>query len=426
MLLSVCQAAPSSQSPGVPAGSAVGSVVAAGQAGDGSLIDRMCSDDARGLFCQCHSVRCTSAPAIPGATQLWPKLLAACTAPFRKKQRSLRRREPRRPPRPRSGSHDGRIHTGRMAVREDLERDGYCVVPGVVSEAKCDEYIAQYKAWLDTFPANNPVRSRLSLVKDYAIGHCEAAWEVRLAAKPIFASIWDTEKLLCSMDAVAIAPPPSEKDFDRGKVWLHCDQKATRQGLHAYQGAVYLEEATADDYCLRVLEKSHNCHQQFFATFPDARKKSVAKEFYKLTKEQVAWYKEQGCALKCVAVPKGGMVLWDSRVIHDNRPPIRDRAHAGRWRFVTFVCMTPAKWASEQDLDKKRRAYEELLLTNHYPSQKMRVLPDKTPSQQQDMSIKKHCKAAKSEDAKQLAGVVEYDFEDGEPNGRSAPVWLDK
>lgn len=72
-----------------------------------------------------------------------------------------------------------------MPLRWGLETDGYCAVPNVVSTAKRDEYVAQYKAWLDTFPTNNPVRSRLFLIKDYAIGHCEAAWEVRLAAKLI-------------------------------------------------------------------------------------------------------------------------------------------------------------------------------------------------------------------------------------------------
>lgn len=115
-----------------------------------------------------------------------------------------------------------------MPIRWGLETDVYCVVPNVVSTAKCDEYVAQYKAWLDTFLTNNPVRSRLFLIKDYAIGHCDAAWEVRLVAKLIFASIWGTEKLLSSVDLVAFSPPPTAKDYDRGKFWLHCDQKATR------------------------------------------------------------------------------------------------------------------------------------------------------------------------------------------------------
>ena len=106
----------------------------------------------------------------------------------------------------------------RSALKQDLKQNGYCVLPSVLSNEDCEKYIAQYKSWLESFPDTNPMRSRLSLVKDYAIGHCEAAWAVRLAAKPVFSAIWDTDKLLTSMDAVAIARPPStEKDFDRGE-----------------------------------------------------------------------------------------------------------------------------------------------------------------------------------------------------------------
>lgn len=85
-------------------------------------------------------------------------------------------------------------------------------------------------------------------------------------------------------------------------MWLHCDQKATRHGLHAYQGAVYLEAVSEHDFCLRVLEKSHNCHQYFFNTFTSARTKSINKEFYKLTKEQVLWQSQSGIWIHMVNV----------------------------------------------------------------------------------------------------------------------------
>ena len=140
---------------------------------------------------------------------------------------------------------------------------------------------------------------------------------------------------------------------------------------------------------------------------------------------QVAWYEDHGCSLKCVDVPKGGMVLWDSRVIHDNRPPKHDSVHKDRWRFVVFVSMTPAVWASKRDLEKKRNAYENLLLTNHYSSQEIRVLSDRTPPSQRVMAFRKLPKVAQSSEARRLAGVEAYDFDDGEPDGKPPPVWLD-
>ncbi|XP_076472703.1 uncharacterized protein LOC143302076 [Babylonia areolata] len=313
----------------------------------------------------------------------------------------------------------------RAAMKQALEQDGYCVVPNVLSESDCDEFMEQYKTWHSGFSETEAMKSRVSIVVNYAIGHSEMAWATRLATKPVFAALWDTEKLLTSVDGVAIAPPPKgHRDYDRGSFWLHCDQSALRQGLHGYQGAVYLEAASVDGYCLRVLTKSHNCHQLFFNTFPKARKKSVEREFCRLSKPQVKWYEDQGCTLKCVPVPKGGMVLWDSRVIHDNRPPTPHTLNPDRWRFVTFVCMTPAAWASKRDLEKKQAAYSQLLVTNHWASQKMKVLPEKTPATQRHLSIQKLPSVAKTLEARRLAGMEPYDFGDGEPNGRATPTWL--
>ena len=65
--------------------------------------------------------------------------------------------------------------------------------------------------------------------------------------------MWQTKKLLSSFDAVAISAPPQDRnDFATpGSAWLHLDQPAKRQGLHCYQGAVYLEESSDTDYCFR-------------------------------------------------------------------------------------------------------------------------------------------------------------------------------
>ena len=49
-------------------------------------------------------------------------------------------------------------------------------------------------------------------------------------------------------------PEDGEESFyneDTGG-WLHLDQTARRRGLHAYQGAVYLETADHDDWTFEV------------------------------------------------------------------------------------------------------------------------------------------------------------------------------
>jgi hypothetical protein len=47
-------------------------------------------------------------------------------------------------------------------------------------------------------------------------------------------------------------------------------------------------------------------------------------EFFILNKTQRKWYDDKDCPLVYVPVPKGGMVLWDSRTVHDTDPPAID------------------------------------------------------------------------------------------------------
>ena len=63
------------------------------------------------------------------------------------------------------------------------------------------------------------------------------------------------------------------------------------------------------------------------------------------------------------------MVLWDSRLVHAGANPMCDRPDPTRWRYVVFVCMTPAVWAKDDDYQQKIKAYNELRLTAHWPSQ---------------------------------------------------------
>lgn len=53
-----------------------------------------------------------------------------------------------------------------------------------------------------------PSKRRRSVIQTYRVGHFEASWEARLRAKAVFQAVWGTEKLLSSVDGIAIAKPP--------------------------------------------------------------------------------------------------------------------------------------------------------------------------------------------------------------------------
>lgn len=211
--------------------------------------------------------------------------------------------------------------------------------------------------------------------------------------------------------------------------WFHMDQGSWRKGLHVYQGAVYLEETTETDFCFRTLENSVQFHEEFYKTFPDAVKEAAGEDFYRLSQEHFDWYLSKGCKVAKVPVPKGGMVLWDSRTVHDNKAPLKGRSNSDRWRFVVFVCMAPAIWATENDLKLKKQAYNEMVATAHWPSQGVWLFP-KTCEREATKKfahleiIDELPEIAKTEDVKRLVGIEKYDFDDGRPNDPGwKPTW---
>uniref|UniRef100_A0A0B6ZQ63 Phytanoyl-CoA dioxygenase n=1 Tax=Arion vulgaris TaxID=1028688 RepID=A0A0B6ZQ63_9EUPU len=290
--------------------------------------------------------------------------------------------------------------------RDDLLEKGYTVVREVLTETECDQYVMSYRKWLDCFPSGTFPQCKFSLIQRYRIGHMEPTWSARLKSYPVFSQLWHTDKLLTSFDAVAIGRPPEsgqEEFWSPDQCWLHCDQSIDREGLHAYQGSIYLEHCDQDDWTFDVVEGSH----QHFDDFMDRLGKSRCTT---VSKEDLDWWSERGCTRKRVACPKGGMILWDSRLLHANVRPVKGRIHPERWRYVVFVCMTPAAWASEADLELKVNAYNNLLLTGHWPSTGIIVFPSRLVEGSVESSIvlDKLPDIARTELVQRLAGILPY------------------
>ena len=309
---------------------------------------------------------------------------------------------------------------------DDLFEKGYTVVADVVTSEECDAAIRQYHEWLSQFKDGAWPDNFSGILDEGNPGHLPPTWEMRLQTKKIFAQLWKTEKLLTSFDAICIGRPPEDgkEDFQiPGHHWLHTDQIASRVGLHAYQGALYLEEQCKDDWTFHVLEGSHKLHDQFYTDHPHAAESAEPNGYYNLTGDEVEYYKAAGYTkIERVPVPKGGMALWDSRLIHANARPLKNRKHPGRWRYTIFVSMTPAIWASDEDVKNHREAYENAKMTSHWSSTGLKPWTSKA-KEGIDFPTKVP-EVARTEEAQRLSGVIPYDFEDGKPNGSDyVPKW---
>lgn len=90
-----------------------------------------------------------------------------------------------------------------------MEENGYAVIPDLMTASECDTLTSEFKDWVDKFHDGHiPLQKRTSVIQSYRVGHFQPSWEVRLKAKAVFKAVWGTDKLLSSIDGIAISKPP--------------------------------------------------------------------------------------------------------------------------------------------------------------------------------------------------------------------------
>lgn len=258
-----------------------------------------------------------------------------------------------------------------------LKNDGYCVIPNILTEQECDLTIEKMWDWLenlgtgidrnnqDTWITEKWPHSTRGIIQHLRVGHEEFVWDIRTNSKVIevFSKIWKTDDLLVSFDAINIIKPVEVTKYRSIRPWFHTDQSNRKKGLSCIQSFVNLEECTEHDACFSCLPKSHLYHQEMMQHFNI----DTSKDWIKLSNQHMLWLQEgKECVRKRVAVPKGGMVLWDSRTIHCNRPARIPRPNPV-FRYTIYICMTPKEWCDSKNLEKKKKAFNEMRMTSHWP-----------------------------------------------------------
>ena len=75
------------------------------------------------------------------------------------------------------------------------------------------------------------------------------------------------------------------------------------------------------------------------------------------------WLKNHGCEWVKFCAEPGNLILWDSRAPHYNIPPTGDRD-----RMAVYTCFMPVADATQEDLLKKKDAFERKVGTTHWPN----------------------------------------------------------
>lgn len=75
----------------------------------------------------------------------------------------------------------------------------------------------------------------------------------------------------------------------------------------------------------------------------------------------VAWLKERGFEFKKICCNAGDLIVWDSRAPHYNVSP-----SGSITRLAVYTCYAPVSTATQEDLMKKKNAFEAGIGTSHW------------------------------------------------------------
>jgi hypothetical protein len=278
-----------------------------------------------------------------------------------------------------------------------LDRYGVAVVPDALSRADAaaafDDMINSLERMYDGFVFKDPstwaLLRRVShckhafLFQHLGIGWAQFAVNLRQNLATIFADLWtiicgklmSVDDLFSSADGIAFgATRPGDRGGFHGKDWMHFDQ-APGDTVRSIQGGLNLVETQMGDAAFTFLEGSHHHFDDFFRRLANHKKKEGAPvDFKRFTllenQKQIDYFVyKKSCMLKSLATLPGDLFLWDSRVVHSGRAPIRPTIPSPPskvfLRGVVYVSMQPKMFATPADINKKAKALDELRTTTH-------------------------------------------------------------
>ncbi|GAK63261.1 phytanoyl- dioxygenase [Moesziomyces antarcticus] len=265
--------------------------------------------------------------------------------------------------------------------RDDILRDGYVVIKGAIPRDRADGYGEQMMSYIENFAgglgfdrsdpstvkeSNMPVINEKGMCLGYGIAHEDFTWAVRQEPGIVdaFEKVYDTKDLIVSFDGVNMTFP-NRNDLKPNKPWPHQDQDPSKPGFRCMQGLVNLLPNGPNDGGLIVCKGAHLLSEAFhreFANEPD-RIWAWTKEWYGFTESGMAWLASKGCEWVKLDAEPGDLLLWDSRTPHYNLSPTGQQP-----RFCIYTCFMPVTEASDEDLVRKKHAFETLQSTTHWPN----------------------------------------------------------
>ena len=264
-------------------------------------------------------------------------------------------------------------------MRLQLALYGVCVLKNVLNETQVNKALdLTWSALTEMSPAldrNRPATwttenrpdDQSGMIQSMA-GWTKAQMYTRRRTTRVFAALYDTHKLDCSVDGMTFSgilknrrsTPSKRVHFDAG----------INQTEPCVQGVLNLIDQSEGDACFGCYPSSHLYHSELVTT---------KKNWSLLSDSDRAYLEGQGLSFTRFTLKAGDMLLFRSQLAHNQAHPININVQTPR--IVHYICMMPVcKDAKKRrkTIDMKRKAYEENRATTHYPNYEltdMRLFP---------------------------------------------------
>jgi len=244
----------------------------------------------------------------------------------------------------------------------ELKEKGYVVIPGVLSDEEVDYAKGEFYKWFHSIDNLEKIHKQINphnIFKYHQVGHQRFAWFIRTRpmVKEVFAKIWKTDNLVVSFDGACYMKEGGTNISTN--CWTHTDQAPKTPGFICVQGFVSLTDNKKAS--LQLYEGSHLLHQQYFKDQGiEKGHKDWGKNWQIINQDYLKTIKNKK---KILEVPKGSIVLWDSRTFHQNICLDNNEE-----RLVQYVSMLPKehKLNTKNMHEKRVKYFKELRTTSHW------------------------------------------------------------
>ena len=242
-----------------------------------------------------------------------------------------------------------------------LKSNGYIVIENALTP---EELLIAKTSYMDWLVSDQQILDKHKKIDPHYIfkfmeaGHQWHSWYIRTrpGVQKAFKEIWKTDELVTSFDGSCYMPSVLKA---RETSWTHTDQCPNNSEFTCVQGIVALTDN--EERTLIVYEKSHLMHKIYM----DEYKLKGTKNWIKIESDflNLNLIQNQKRILK---VKAGSLVLWDSRIFHQNcigTPECKEE------RIVQYVCFLPKNNPKNNKKIREKRLeyFKNKRTTSHWP-----------------------------------------------------------